>query len=213
MDLIADADSLTRELEASLRVFDKWAAEQFDVIRAFSQEEQEHRTSFRAAMQAMAAEQKQIQQRTSQAKRDSQKLVQQGKMQADEQCRIQRELAVIPKEIQYLENLQYVLQVRRDRLAGSEQITDSQQDANARELRAFESIYGLSVSGDFNRITFNFKHPEAQIVLEEGENKNFRLINAPVSVGKIQATVIQELNAKRDLLRFLVSVRRCIVSQ
>jgi predicted nuclease with TOPRIM domain len=207
MDPVGDADSLMREMEASMKAFDKWAADQLAVIRTLSQEEKERRMAFESAMQKLTAEQKQIQQRTSQAKRDSQRLAQQGKLRADEHSRLQLELSTIPKEIKYLEHLHYVLQVRRDRLTRSGQATDTQI---VHELRAFESLYGFSVSSNQKRITFTFTCTNVQVILKEDEGGKFRIIRAPLSVNKIQSTAIARLNAKRELLPFLVSVRRCL---
>jgi hypothetical protein len=136
------------------------------------------------------------------------KLVQQSRVQTDEHRQIECELKTLPKDIRYLENLHYVLQLRRDRL--SREAPAAQSDS-AGELRAFESLYGLSVSQDGNKMTFEFMTPRASIVLQQDENQNYRIAKAPKAVAAQQAQLLVELNQKRDLLRFLAAVRRCIL--
>jgi hypothetical protein len=210
MDFAGDADALMREIDASRSSFDKWAAEQLEVIRSLSQEEQQQRTDFDSAIAALATEQKKIEQRTNQAQHNSRRLTQQGRLQADEHTQLKIAISAIPKQIKYLENLKYIFQVRRNRLLAKGEPTDAPQCANTRELQVFESLYGFAVSCDQKRITFAFKRPEGKVVLQEDENGQFRIVSAPLAVGRIQETAVRELNAKRELLRFIAAVRSCL---
>jgi chromosome segregation ATPase len=209
MDLLGEVDELMRELDQSQQAFDRWAADQVEFFHGLQAECRDTKSRFESELQVLTRERRQMEDQIRQTKSAQVKLLQQSKVQTDEHRAIQSELKKIPKDIKYLENLHYILQLRRERLSRD---TPSAQSDSAAELRSFESLYGLCIRHDGNKTTFNFKIPQASVVLQQDENQNYRIVKAPSAVTAQQAQLLAELNQKRDLLRFLIAVRRCILS-
>jgi hypothetical protein len=201
-----DVGALIREMDISQRNFDQWADQEIELIHTMASVARESSHESHAALKALEEEAATIDHRLHQIKLENEVHMRANRVELEENSRIRDDLRANAKELKYLTDLHIVLQKKKERLAQS-----SQNLAEATDLKTFEALYGLSVSRKNDCITFSFRYPEATVILQEDENRNWRFLSAPPEVTRLEKDLIPHFNQNGDLLGFLTGIRRALI--
>jgi predicted RNase H-like nuclease (RuvC/YqgF family) len=206
MALSGEVTALIREMDASQQAFDRWAMQELDVISSMAKQRDDQVGKSQREVASLQSERLDIERRINQLKAERERQEKTSKAQAREHLALRNDLDGEAKALKELNDLCFLLQTKKDRLSvlhGQSMGTDL--------LRALETLYGLSASQTGDSTTFTFQHPEAVVTIQEDENRDFRLVKAPVPVLKRGKQIMSEFNETRDLLTFLTAIRRAFL--
>ena len=202
-----DAEALVREMEQGRREFDAWIENEMRYVRGCSDARKEQRQRHESEMANCQSQKEEIERQIQRAALEKKSKSENVRQLEEEQMRIKEEIAMIPKSIEYLEKLQFLLKTKAERLHNSN--NDENSETNVR-LRAFRALYGLTVERDGNRISFQFSSPEATVVIQEDTTHTFTIEKAPISVKRIQQSLMNDFNTDRNLLKLLTGIRSAL---
>ena len=202
-----DAEALVREMEQGRREFDAWIENEMRYVRGCSDARKEQRQRHESEMANCQSQKEEIERQIQRAALEKKSKSENVRQLEEEQMRIKEEIAMIPKSIEYLEKLQFLLKTKAERLHNSN--NDENSETNVR-LRAFRALYGLTVERDGNTISFQFSSPEATVVIQEDTTHTFTIEKAPISVKRIQQSLMNDFNTDRNLLKLLTGIRSAL---
>ena len=202
-----DAEALVREMEQGRREFDAWIENEMRYVRGCSDARKEQRQRHESEMANCQSQKEEIERQIQRAALEKKSKSENVRQLEEEQMRIKEEIAMIPKSIEYLEKLQFLLKTKAERLHNSS--NDENSETNVR-VRAFRALYGLTVERDGNRISFQFSSPEATVVIQEDTTHTFTIEKAPISVKRIQQSLMNDFNTDRNLLKLLTGIRSAL---
>ena len=202
-----DAEVLVREMEQGRKEFDAWIENEMRYVRSCADARKEQRQRHESEMANCQSQKQEIERQIQKAALEKKSKSENVRQLEEEQMRIKEEIAMIPKSIEYLEKLQFLLKTKAERLQNS---SDDENSETNVKLRAFSALYGLTVERDGNRTSFHFSSPEATIVIQEDTTHIFTIEKAPISVKRIQQSLMNDFNTDRNLLKLLTSIRSAL---
>lgn len=201
-----DAAVLIEQIKTATATFDQWLDSEIQLIHDQSSAKKQVEMKRESEIAALQKDKQQIEAEIAESKRKQAAKNQALDEQARSQSILRTEILSIPKELDYLKKHLFLLQTKHDRLMNLEVSDDS---TTVKELRAFESLYGFTVQQAGNKLTFTFDKAN-RITIEEDAQHVFAITYAPVSLRRVQSSLLEELNRTRNLYKFLLGVRAAL---